>query len=74
MGKLNWIEKSEGLWVAQLAEGMNFTIKSSPEGYQLYLEAPIIDPSNNFHQLFDTMKEARERAEEMFDGLEKLFQ
>lgn len=73
MSKLNWNQQSEVRWVAPLAAEIFFVITKTSEGYKLNLESPIIDSSNDFHQVFDSRKEAEERAEDMFDGMEKMF-
>lgn len=65
---------SANKWKATLTHDTSFVIEQGDEGFKLYLESPIIDPSNDFHQVFSTNEEARARAEDMFDGLEKMFQ
>lgn len=73
MSKLAWSQESQNRWTARLAPDVLFVITLVPDGYKLNLESPIIDPSNDFHQVFSTKREAEERAEDMFDGLEKMF-
>ncbi len=73
MAKLSWNQESDNRWAARLAADISFVITLNPDGYKLNLESPIIDPSNDFHEVFTSKKEAEERAEDMFDGLEKMF-
>jgi hypothetical protein len=71
--KLKWSQENADRWVAHLSADMYFVISRSNGVFKLHLEAPIIDRSNDFHETFETQTEAVMRAEEMFDGLEKLF-
>lgn len=73
MNKLHWSTEDGATWKARLSEDMYFIIDQSGGNYKLYLKAPIIDQSNDFHQVFPSLELAKDRAEEMFDGLEKIF-
>jgi hypothetical protein len=73
MNKLTWSPTSENTWKASISADIFFVITRVRDGFKLNLESPIIDSSNDFHEVFDTQTEAAMRAEEMFEGLEKLF-
>jgi hypothetical protein len=73
MNKLSWDQTSDNTWRASLSADIFFVITRVGNGFKLHLESPIIDSSNDFHEVFETQTEAAMRAEDMFDGLEKMF-